>query len=88
MKIAILGFGTVGCGVDQIAAHVDGLEVTRILDLPDRCMGSRMTSDYAQIVGDPQIEVVVECMGGIEPAHTFIMQALEAGKTAANDGSY
>ena len=80
MKIAILGFGTVGQGVDKIVAGVDGIEVARILDLPDRCEGPRMTSDYAQIVGDPQIEVVLECMGGLEPAHTFIMQALQAGK--------
>lgn len=81
MKIAILGFGTVGRGVDEIVAHVEGLEVTRILDLPDRCCEPRMTSDYAQIVNDPAIEVVLECMGGLEPAHTFIMQALEAGKS-------
>lgn len=81
MKIAILGFGTVGRGVDEIVANVEGLEVARILDLPDRCTEPRMTSDYAQIVNDPEIEVVLECMGGIEPAHTFIMQALEAGKS-------
>ena len=81
MKIAILGFGTVGRGVDQIVAGLDGVDVVRILDLPDRCEGPRMTSDYSQILDDPTIEVVVECMGGIEPAHTFICQALEAGKS-------
>ncbi len=81
MKIAILGYGTVGRGVDQIVAGVEGIEVTRILELPDRCEGPRMTSDYASIVSDPSIEVVLECMGGLEPAHTFIMQALEAGKS-------
>ena len=81
MNIAILGFGTVGKGVDQIVAGLDGVEVTRILELPDRCEGPRMTSDFEQIVGDPSIEVVLECMGGLEPAHTFIMAALEAGKS-------
>lgn len=81
MNIAILGFGTVGRGVDQIVAGLEGLEVTRILDLPDRCEGPRMTSDYASIVDDPSIQVVLECMGGLEPAHTFIMQALQAGKS-------
>ena len=40
-----------------------------------------MTSDYSQIVGDPSIDLVVECMGGLEPAHTFIMDALAAGKS-------
>ena len=81
MNIAILGYGTVGRGVDQIVKGLDDIEVTRILELPDRCEGPRMTSDYAQIVDDPQIEVVLECMGGLEPAHTFIMKALEAGKS-------
>ena len=81
MKIAILGYGTVGRGVDQIVAGVEGIEVARILELPNRCEGPRMTSDYASIVSDPSIEVVLECMGGLEPAHTFIMQALEAGKS-------
>ncbi len=80
MKIAILGFGTVGRGVDQIVADVEGVEVARILDLPDRCCEPRMTSDYDQIVGDPGIEVVLECMGGLEPAHTFIVRALQTGK--------
>ena len=80
MKIAILGYGTVGRGVDSIVADLANVEVERILDLPDRCEGPRMTSDYEQILGDASIEVVCECMGGLEPAHTFIMQALEAGK--------
>ena len=40
MKIAILGYGTVGRGVDQIIAErVDGVSVTRILELPDRLSG-------------------------------------------------
>lgn len=81
MKIAILGYGTVGRGVDTIVSDVEGIEVARILDLPDRCTEPRMTSDYGAIVSDPSIEVVLECMGGIEPAHTFIMQALEVGKS-------
>lgn len=81
MNIAILGYGTVGRGVDQIAAKVEGVEVTRILELPDRCEGPRMTSRYADIVDDPTIEMVLECMGGIEPAHGFICQALAAGKS-------
>lgn len=81
MKIAILGYGVVGRGVDQIVAGVDGVEVARILDLPERCEGPRMTPDYAQILGDSSIELVVECMGGLEPAHSFIMGALEAGKS-------
>lgn len=81
MKIALLGYGTVGRGVDKIIGErVDDVEVSRILELPDRLSDPRMTSEYEDIVSDPEIGIVVECMGGIEPAHAFIMRALEAGK--------
>lgn len=81
MKIALLGHGTVGRGVDDIIRErVPNVEVARILELPDRLTDERMTADFADIVGDKAIELVVECMGGIEPAHTFIAQALAAGK--------
>lgn len=81
MKIALLGHGTVGRGVDDIIrSRVPHVEVTRILELPDRLSDPRMTSDFDEIAGDPSIELVVECMGGIEPAHTFVAKALAAGK--------
>lgn len=81
MRIALLGYGTVGRGVDDIVrTRVPEVEVARILELPDRLTEARMTSDYASIVQDSSIELVVECMGGIEPAHEFICRALEAGK--------
>lgn len=82
MKIAVLGYGTVGQGVTSIVdSYINSVEVSRILDLPDRCTQPRMTSDFETIVGDKNIEVVVECMGGLEPAHTFISRALAAGKS-------
>jgi homoserine dehydrogenase len=81
MKIALLGYGTVGRGVDQIISErVSEVEVTRILELPDRLTDARMTSDYDGIVDDSSVELVVECMGGLEPAHAFIMRALAAHK--------
>lgn len=81
MKIAILGYGTVGRGVDQIISErVDDVEVTRILELPDRLSDPRMTASYDEILADEQIELVVECMGGVEPARTYIMSALESGR--------
>ncbi|MCI6548150.1 MAG: homoserine dehydrogenase [Coriobacteriaceae bacterium] len=81
MKIAILGYGTVGRGVAQIIEErVPEVDLARILELPDRLCDPRMTPNYQDIVDDPAIELVVECMGGIEPAHTFILQALDAGK--------
>ncbi len=81
MNIALLGYGTVGRGVDGIIrACVPEIKVTRILELPDHLSDSRMTSDYADIVNDPNIDLVVECMGGIEPAHEYICRAMNAGK--------
>ena len=81
MKIALLGYGTVGRGVDRIIAErVEGVEVTRILELPDRLSDPRMTASFDDILADEQIELVVECMGGVEPARTYIMGALESGR--------
>lgn len=81
MKIALLGYGTVGRGVDEIiSSRVPSVEVSRILELPDRLADPRMTGDYEDIVADKDVELVVECMGGVEPARTYIMAALAAGK--------
>lgn len=81
MKIALLGYGTVGRGVDEIiSTRVSEIEVARILELPDRLSDPRMTSSIDDILRDESIELVVECMGGLEPARTYIMGALEAGK--------
>ncbi len=81
MKIALLGYGTVGRGVDEIiSARVPQVEVARILELPDRLSDPRMTSNFDEILADGEVELVVECMGGIEPARTYIMAALAAGK--------
>ena len=82
MKIAVLGYGTVGRGVVTIVeGRARGVEVEKILDLPKNCTQPRMTPNYNEIVDDPSIEVVVECMGGLEPAHTFICRALRAHKS-------
>lgn len=81
MRAALLGFGTVGRGVDAILAENPcGIEIARILELPDRLTDPRMTADFDEILGDESIDAVVECMGGVEPAHTFIAGALRAGK--------
>lgn len=82
MNVALLGHGTVGRGVVQIIeSSVHTLKVTRILELPDRCTEPRMTSNFDDIANDPEITAVVECMGGLEPAHTYILRALDAGKS-------
>ena len=81
MRAAVLGNGVVGRGVVQICDEgVPQIDIVRILDLPERCEGERMTPSFDDIIADESIEAVVECMGGLEPARTYIMAALEAGK--------
>lgn len=96
-SIAILGFGTVGSGVYRIFTenakdliHREQLEVEvkRILirdfeHEPNIDMAPReiYAQDIADILSDPEISIVVECMGGVEPARSFILRSLAAGKT-------
>ncbi len=82
MRIGLLGCGTVGGGVLRICrTRVPELEVRRILTLPGELDDPLVTHDVADIIDDPAIECVVEAMGGIEPAHGFLIRALEAGKS-------
>lgn len=86
MKIAILGYGTVGSGVKEIIEQAATpftakLQVAHILIRPGKEKTlPYMCDDINVILQDKDCEVVVETMGGIEPAHTYILQALESGK--------
>ena len=95
MKIAVMGYGTIGSGVvdvlrinkDKIAKRAgEEIDVKYILDLRDFTgdpMENAIVHDYQTIVDDPEIGVVVETMGGVEPAYTFVKAMLEAGKQVA-----
>ncbi len=78
MKIAILGMGTIGSGVYELAKNVSGISVKRTLDI--RKWMDDMTLDIMDIVNDPEIEAVVETMGGIDPTFDYAMKCLNAGK--------
>ncbi|MDO4413992.1 MAG: homoserine dehydrogenase [Erysipelotrichaceae bacterium] len=86
MKIGLLGHGVVGGGVRQIIDEgatweVRELEVKKILVKDEsELTDPRCTLNFDEILNDPEIEVVAECMGGLEPAHTFAKKALEKGK--------
>lgn len=81
MKIAILGFGTIGSGVYEILAQSKKHQVIKVLDLPSNKDKLEMiTSDINDIIQDKEIELVVETMGGIHPAYEFIMQCLNHKK--------
>lgn len=95
-KIAVLGFGVVGSGVVELIeqnnkkiSHGAGEEiyVKYILDLrdfPDSPYAKRVIKDFDLILSDPEISVVVECMGGSHPAYDFSLAALKKGKSVVS----
>ena len=92
MKAAVMGYGTIGSGVvevlninhDSIAKRAgEAIEVKYVLDLrdfPGDPIQDKIVHDYKVIAEDPEIGMVVETMGGVEPAYTFVRAMLEAGK--------
>ena len=82
VKVALLGYGTVGRSVARILDEcTDEAKLTRILMRPGfNPKDRRMTDSFESILDDHSIEVVAECMGGLEPAHEYIARALAAGK--------
>lgn len=93
IKIAVMGYGTIGSGVvkvigtnqESICRKIgEGIEVKYILDLRDfegDPIQSKVVHDYQVIAEDPEVAIVVESMGGVEPAHTFVKAMLLAGKS-------
>ncbi|MEN9203861.1 MAG: homoserine dehydrogenase [Thermostichus sp. DG02_4_bins_136] len=90
-RVGLLGLGTVGTGVVQIlqrpghpllqtvdiaAVGVRSLDKPREVHIPPE----RLTTDLERIVSDPEIDVVIELMGGIEPARSLILKAVDHGK--------
>ena len=92
-KVAVLGYGTVGSGVvevldtnaEEVAVSAgEKLELKYILDLrefPGDKHETQVVHDINIILDDPEIEVICETMGGIEPAFSFEKSALERGKS-------
>lgn len=92
IKAAIMGFGTIGSGVAEvlemnkksIAARAgDEIEVKYVLDLRDfegTPIQDKIVHDYKTIAEDEEVSIVVETMGGVEPAYTFVRAMLEAKK--------
>lgn len=81
MKIALLGYGTVGGGVHEYCKARGDLEVVRVLvrrEKPE--LGQLATADFDTILSDSQIDTVVEVMGGLHPAYEYVSAALKAGK--------
>ncbi len=94
-KVAVVGMGTVGCGVarllldhgDRTARHAGRtlwLERVVVRDVGKRrdveLPSGVLTNKLSQITDDPDIQVVAQLIGGIEPARTIMLQLLESGK--------
>ncbi len=92
IKAAVMGYGTIGSGVVEVLSRNretiakragDVIEVKYVLDLrdfKDDPIQKKIVHDYRMIADDPEIAIVVETMGGVEPAYTFVKAMLTAGK--------
>ena len=95
VNIAVMGYGTVGSGVVEVintnSAVInqragDEINIKYVLDLrdfPGDPIQEKIIHDVDIIINEPEIKIVVEVMGGIEPAYTFVKRCLEAGKSVA-----
>ena len=93
VNIAVLGYGTVGSGVVEVintnhksinkraGAEINIKYVLDLRDFPGDPVQDILVHDYEIIASDPEVDIVVEVMGGIEPAYTFVKRALESGKS-------
>ena len=94
INVAIMGHGVVGSGVAKILKENAGIitektghefKVTKILDIRDFPLSeyrSIMTKSFEDIANDEAIDIVVETMGGVEPAFGFVIKATVGGKTS------
>ena len=94
IHVGLIGFGTVGKGLaatllqqrDRLKQRVGAaVLLTRVADtgissLPEEFSATAFSRDARDVLTDPDIDIVVELIGGIEPAKSFILAAIEAGK--------
>ncbi|MDD5937550.1 MAG: homoserine dehydrogenase [Clostridiales bacterium] len=92
-KVAILGFGTVGSGVaevlqangphisEKVHAPVELKYILDVRDFPDSPFADKIIHDFGMIEADPEVDIVVETIGGAKIAREFTERALRAGKS-------
>ena len=95
VKVAILGHGVVGSGVAELffknkksiekraGCEMDIKYILDLRDFPDSAYSDRFTKDFNDIISDDEVTDVAECMGGVEPAFTFVKACLEKGKSVS-----
>lgn len=94
IKVGLIGFGTVGKGLAEVllmqrerltrrtgmTIRLAGIADHHAPGLPERFSDIPLTKDGMDLINNPDIDIIVELIGGIEPAKTFVMQAIAAGK--------
>jgi len=99
-KIGLLGLGTVGYGVYQVVEYMQKeqwkeklgveLEIPKVMVKEIAAVNKKIQphttlyETYDEILNDDEIDIIVELMGGIEPAHTYVKMALERGKSVVS----
>ena len=93
IQIAVLGYGTVGSGVVEVintnhssinkkaGEEINIKYVLDLRDFPGDPIQEKIVHDFDVILNDPEIKIIVEVMGGVEPAYTFTKKALLANKS-------
>ena len=95
VKFAVLGHGVVGSGVVELfyknkksiekraGTEMDIKYILDLRDFPDSPYKDKFTKDFNDILNDDEVTCVAECMGGVEPAFTFVKSCLENGKSVS-----
>lgn len=93
IQIAVLGYGTVGSGVVEVintnheivnknaGEEINIKYVLDLRDFPGDPIQEKVVHDFETVINDPEIKIIVEVMGGTNPAYTFVKRALESGKS-------
>lgn len=95
INVSVLGYGTVGSGVVEILKENadlitkragEEIRVKSVLDLrdfPGDTVQDMIVHDFEEIKNDPDVQIVVETMGGVHPAYEFVKASLESGKSVS-----
>lgn len=94
-KFAVLGYGVVGSGVVELfyknkqsiekraGTEMDIKYILDLRDFPQSPYRDKLTKNFEDIVNDDEVTSVAECMGGVEPAFSFVKACLEKGKSVS-----
>lgn len=95
INVAVMGYGTIGSGVVEVletnkdiiskraGSEVCVKYVLDLRDFPGTSIENKIVHDFSIIENDKDVDVVVETMGGLNPAYSFVKKSLEAGKHVA-----